>query len=79
LPIVTALGMNPIHFGVMMIVNLAIGFVTPPVGMNLYVASSMSGIPVLKIAKKAIPFMIAFFIALMLITFIPEISLLLVK
>lgn len=81
LPIVTspAIGMDPIHFGIMMVVNLAIGFVTPPVGMNLYVASSMSGISVMSIAKKAIPFMIAFFIALMLITFVPEISLILVK
>jgi len=79
LPIVTALGMSPIHFGVMMVVNLAIGFVTPPVGMNLYVASAMTKIPVMDIAKKAIPFMIAFFISLMLITFIPQISLVLVK
>ena len=78
LPIVTALGMSPIHFGIMMVVNLAIGFVTPPVGMNLYVASSMSNIPVMQIAKKAIPFIIAFFVALMLITFVPQISLLLV-
>jgi C4-dicarboxylate transporter DctM subunit len=79
LPIIQTLGMNPIHFGVMMIVNLAIGFVTPPIGMNLYVASSMTGIPVLSIAKKAVPFMVAFFVALMFLTFIPEISLLLIK
>jgi C4-dicarboxylate transporter DctM subunit len=79
LPIVTALGVDPIHFGVIMVVNLAIGFVTPPVGMNLYVASSMTNIPVMEIAKKAIPFIVAFIIALMLITFVPEISLLLVK
>ena len=42
LPIVTAIGMNPIHFGVMMVVNLAIGFVTPPIGVNLFVASSLT-------------------------------------
>ncbi|MDO5022087.1 MAG: TRAP transporter large permease [Eubacteriales bacterium] len=77
LPIIVQLGMNPIHFGVMMVVNLAVGFVTPPVGMNLYVASSMSGIPVMRIAKHALPFIIAFFIALMIITFVPQVSLLL--
>lgn len=79
LPIITALGMSPIHFGVIMVVNLAIGFVTPPVGMNLYVASSMTGVSIMDIGKKAIPFIVAFFIALMLITFIPQISLTLVK
>jgi C4-dicarboxylate transporter DctM subunit len=79
LPIVTALGVDPIHFGVIMVVNLAIGFVTPPVGMNLYVASSLTNIPVMEIAKKAIPFIAAFILALLLITFVPEISLLLVK
>lgn len=76
-PLVGAVGMHPIHFGVMMICNLAIGFVTPPVGNNLYVASTLTRVPVTTIAKKAVPFMLFFFIALMLITFVPEISLLL--
>ncbi|MGL6200143.1 MAG: TRAP transporter large permease [Lachnospiraceae bacterium] len=75
LPIVVGVGVDPIHFGVIMVVNLAIGFVTPPVGVNLFVASSLSGIPVVQIAKKAIPLIIMFFIALFLITFIPAISL----
>lgn len=79
LPIIAAIGVNPIHFGVIMVVNLAIGFVTPPVGMNLYVASAMTGISVMDIGKKAIPFIAAFIVALMFITFIPEISLFLVK
>lgn len=52
MPICTALGIDPIHFGVLMTCNLAIGFVTPPVGVNLFVASSMTGIPVLKIARE---------------------------
>ena len=47
--------MNPIHFGVVMIVNLAIGFVTPPIGVNLFVASSLTDVPVMRIAKKAAP------------------------
>ena len=76
-PIVTAVGMNPIHFGVMMVVNLAIGFVTPPIGVNLFVASSLTKIPVVNIARKALPMIGMFLLALLLITFVPIISLLL--
>jgi C4-dicarboxylate transporter DctM subunit len=67
--------MNPIHFGVVMVVNLAIGFVTPPIGINLFVASSLTDVPVMDIAKKAMPMIIMFLIALLLITYIPAISL----
>jgi C4-dicarboxylate transporter DctM subunit len=76
-PIVTAVGMNPIHFGVMMVVNLAIGFVTPPIGVNLFVASSLTKIPVVNIARKVLPMIGMFLLALLLITFVPSISLLL--
>jgi C4-dicarboxylate transporter DctM subunit len=79
LPIIAALGIDPIHFGVIMTVNLAIGFVTPPVGVNLYVASGMTGIPVMKIARKALPFIIAFYIALLIITYVPWFSMALVS
>lgn len=75
LPIVESIGMNPIHFGVMMIVNLAIGFVTPPIGVNLFVASSLTKVPVMDIAKKAMPMIGYFLLALFLIAFIPAISL----
>lgn len=75
LPITNSLGIDPIHFGVIMVVSLAIGFVTPPIGMNLYVASSMTDIPVMEIGKKAIPFIIAFIIALITIAFVPQLSL----
>lgn len=78
LPIVTAVGMNPIHFGVMMVVNLAVGFVTPPIGVNLFVASSLTDIPLMQIAEKAMPLIICFLLALLMITFIPQISLALV-
>jgi C4-dicarboxylate transporter DctM subunit len=78
MPIVQAIGVNPLHFGIIMVVNLAIGFVTPPIGINLFVASSLTGISVMDIAKRAVPFIIAFLIALLFITFIPEISLLLI-
>lgn len=75
LPIVTEIGMNPIHFGVMMVVNLAIGFVTPPIGVNLFVASSLTEIPMMDIARKAFPLIVLFLAALLMITFIPGISL----
>lgn len=78
-PITAQYGMDPIHFGIMMSVNLAIGFVTPPIGTNLFVAQSISGIPILKISKNAVPFIVMFIIALLLITFIPDISMILPK
>ena len=64
----------PIQFGVIMVVNLAIGFVTPPIGVNLFVASSLTEVPVMQIAKKAMPMIGFFLVALLLITFIPAIS-----
>ena len=79
LPIAESVGLDPIHFGIIMVVNLAIGFVTPPMGVNLFVASSMTELPVMKIAKAALPFIVGFLIALMIITFVPEISLILLK
>ena len=77
LPIATAIGLNPIHFGVMMVVNLAIGFVTPPIGVNLFVASSLTKIPVVQIARKAAGMIVLFLLALLLLTFVPSLSLLL--
>lgn len=77
-PLVKSYGVDPIHFGIIMVVNLAIGFVTPPLGVNLFVASSLTGVKVENIIKKAYPFIIAFIIALLIITFIPQVSLLLV-
>ena len=77
-PICEALGMSIIQFGIIMVCNLAIGFVTPPIGLTLFVVSSFTKVPILKLAKQALPFIIAFFIALMLITFVPAISLTLV-
>lgn len=77
LPITTAIGLHPIHFGVMMVVNLAIGFVTPPIGVNLFVANSLTKISVIQIARKAIGMIALFLFALLLITFVPAISLML--
>ena len=74
LPIIEAIGMNPVQFGVIMVVNLAIGFVTPPIGVNLFVASSLTGVSVMDIAKKSMAMIGLFLIALLLITFIPALS-----
>ena len=78
LPIVTEIGVDPIQFGIIMVVNLAIGFVTPPIGINLFVASSLTDVSVMQIARKALPLILFFLFALILITFIPQISLSLV-
>lgn len=74
LPIVTQLGMSPVHFGVMMTVNLAIGFSTPPYGANIFVASAISDVPIEDMTKYLIPFIVTMLVVLLLTTFIPGIS-----
>ncbi len=74
LPVIHSIGYDPVAFGVFMISNMAVGMVTPPVGVNLYVASNISNLPIGEISKKAIPFIIAGFIAVLLITYIPNIT-----
>jgi len=71
-PLIVSLGIDPVYFGVVMITNLAIGQVTPPVGMNLFVASNISKIPIEKIAREALPFIVVMIFDLMLITYIPQ-------
>ena len=73
LPVVMKVGVDPVHFGIIMVVNLAIGFVTPPVGVNLFVAGSIAKLRIEKIAKAAIPMLIAMIVVLLLITYIPAI------
>lgn len=75
LPIVTSLGMSPVHFGVVMIVNLAIGFVTPPLGANLFMASQVGQVEIEKLSRAVIGFIFAMIIALLIITFMPWFSL----
>lgn len=75
LPIAQGIGMDPIQFGVIMVVNLAIGFVTPPIGVNLFVASALTDVPVMEIARKALPMIGLFLIALLIFTFVPAFSL----
>lgn len=75
LPVTVALGVDPIAFGVIMTVNLAIGFCTPPLGVNLFVASSISGVSIEKISRGILPFFVGMVVLLMLITYVPAISL----
>jgi len=74
LPVVTDLGMDPIQFGVILVMNLAIGFVTPPLGVNLFVASTVGKVPFEKIVKAMVPILIVMIAALLLVTYVPELS-----
>lgn len=74
LPIVAGIGMSPIQFGIVMTVNLAIGFITPPYGCNLFFASAISNVSVVDIAKKILPMIGVMLIVLMALTFILALS-----
>ena len=76
-PSAVGMGINPIHLGVIMVSNLAIGMVTPPFGVDLFVAAPLIETPVMKVGRKAVPFIIAYAISLFIITYIPKISLVL--
>jgi C4-dicarboxylate transporter, DctM subunit len=78
IPVALNIGVDPIHFGLIMVVNLAIGFITPPLGVNLFVGSGVSGIAIGPLAKAVMPFFVAMVITLFILTFIPQISLYLV-
>jgi tripartite ATP-independent transporter DctM subunit len=75
LPVVTSLGVDPVQFGVMMIMNLSIGTITPPVGSVLFVGCSVANLKVEDVVKNMIPFFIAILLALLAVTFIPQLSL----
>jgi len=75
LPIVTGLGMNPIHFGIVMVMNLSVGLCTPPVGSVLFIGCSVAKISIEKVIKPLIPFFIAMILVLMLVTYLPQLSL----
>ena len=78
IPIATNFGVDPVHLGIIFLANLGIGYSTPPVGMNLFIASFRFEKPILKLYIATIPFLIILLIALILITYIPELSLWLV-
>ena len=75
LPVCQALGMNTIHFGIMLIFNLCIGTITPPVGTTLFVGVKVGGVKIETVFKQLITYFAAIFAVLMLVTYVPQISL----
>jgi len=75
LPMIMEIGIDPIHFGIIMIVALSIGFITPPMGVNLFVGSSISGLSVPTLSKAVVPFFIVLLIGLIIIVLMPQVSL----
>ena len=75
LPVVMEVGVDPVHFGIIMMLNLGIGLVTPPVGSVLFVSSAVGGLPIEKAVKSIWPFYLALILSLILITYIPALSL----
>jgi C4-dicarboxylate transporter DctM subunit len=74
-PIAMQLGIDPVHLGIIMVVNMEIGMVTPPVGLNLFVASGITGMPLLSVVRASLPWLSILFVFLIVITYVPEISL----
>jgi len=75
LPLVIALGIDPIHFGVLLVVNMEIGMISPPVGLNLFVAAGMTGLSLKEVVVASLPWVGVLFVGLLLVTYIPIISL----
>jgi C4-dicarboxylate transporter DctM subunit len=73
-PAARALGIDPIHFGIVVTVNLELGTITPPVGLNLYVASGITGVPVYTVLRYVLPWMLAVVVCLLVVTYFPPLS-----
>jgi len=73
-PIAIELGIDPIHLGIIMVVNMEIGMITPPVGLNLFVTSGVAGMSMMRVVKAATPWLGILFIFLILVTYIPALS-----
>jgi C4-dicarboxylate transporter DctM subunit len=73
-PIAIQLGIDPIHLGIIMVVNMEIGMITPPVGLNLFVTSGVAGMPMMRVVRAALPFLAVLFVFLIMVTYIPWLS-----
>jgi len=73
-PIAIQLGIDPIHLGIIMVVNMEIGMITPPVGLNLFVTSGVAGMPMMSVVRAALPFLMILFVFLIIVTYVPWIS-----
>ena len=78
-PIAISLGIDPIHLGIIMTTNMEVGMITPPVGLNLYVAAGMCNMSLGEVTKAALPWMMVLIVALLIITYVPWFSLYLVN
>ncbi|MGE0604631.1 MAG: TRAP transporter large permease, partial [Xanthobacteraceae bacterium] len=74
-PAAQHLGIDPVHLGIVYVVNMEIGMVTPPVGLNLFVASGITGMPILRVARASFPWLMLLLSFLIVVTYVPEISL----
>ena len=68
------LGIDPIHLGIIMVVNMEIGMITPPVGLNLFVTSGVAGMPIMRVVRAALPLLAVLFVFLIIVTYVPWIS-----
>jgi TRAP-type C4-dicarboxylate transport system permease large subunit len=75
IPTADALGINMVHFGVVVVVNIMLGLITPPYGLLLFVTSGVTGVPLRAIVREVMPFLYLMIVALLIITFMPEVVL----
>ncbi len=75
LPVGLAFGIDPLHLGMIFLVNLELGYLTPPVGMNLLIAAFRFDRPLLEVCRTALPFLLVLFVVLMLVTYVPVLTL----
>jgi tripartite ATP-independent transporter DctM subunit len=73
-PVMAAIGVDPVHFGVIMVLNLMIGLVTPPVGLCLYVVSGIAKVPIADVVRELAPYLLALIVVLMIVTYVPAVS-----
>ncbi|MGE5338906.1 MAG: TRAP transporter large permease [Gemmatimonadota bacterium] len=74
-PIATRLGIDPVHLGIIMVVNLEIGMVTPPVGLNLFVTSGITGMSIMQVVRAALPWLSVLLVFLVIVTYVPQLAL----
>jgi TRAP-type C4-dicarboxylate transport system permease large subunit len=75
LPIAVQMGIDPIHFGIIMVMNLCVGLCTPPVGSVLFIGCSVAGVPITRVIRPLLPLYGAMIVALLIVTYVPELSL----
>jgi C4-dicarboxylate transporter, DctM subunit len=68
------MGVDPIHFGVVMVLNLMIGMITPPIGLNLFVTAGITGMSLVQVVRAALPFVAVLFLFLIIVTYVPILS-----